>query len=424
MKLYRYIFLFLFPYTLIHPQIINPETISDTSRRTVTNDKKEILEIGARAFLIDWQVCTLVSPEVFLPIKNKNLSNNQKQVANYLFLERNAYANNQSLDFLQNLALLPIREYQQALSFFTPEIYGALPLNQNQTIYYLTSLLNTPYRINEKNRFTVLPFYHTSYGKEKFLPKYQHDTTGFSINTSHYTTFFTPGIGLTYGRSDAVWQDEKGQATTLNIYLYPSMNFHKENLFCNVTVLGGFTYHNVMRTMQFANEMQINVNPHSWELATALCGGYNCSTDYLTFIPQLKFTQINVFQSSIKENRSKDMCLKTASKNFRYLNMSFSLQIERSIIHSCYCITPSLQFGWHNTRLLSDTNFISKISGYMSHTKDFRTETYSGNTSLYFLEGAIGLSDGENNSLLLSYKTEFDTRVITSGLSAQIIWEF
>lgn len=381
-------------------------------------------EFGVIDYEIDRVTLTLLSPQIVLPIENEKLPYNQKYLANYLFSDEFPFENKEFVDLLQNLFILPIHEYEKALASLTPEIYGALPLTQNQTIYYLTSLTSSC-NLNKKNTFSVTPFYHTSYyDKEKFLPSYQHSAVGFSINASQYATFFTPGAGLTYCRSDTAWQDKNGRATTLNIYLYPSLTFHNESLFCNVTVLGGYTCHNVTRSLQFANQMQIDSTPHSWELASTLCGGYTCSTVFATFIPQLTFTQINVFQSAIKEDKIIDASLKTSSKNFRYLNMSLSLQVEQPIIHSCCSITPSLQFGWHNSRLLSDKTFNSKLNGYIIRNKDFRTETYSGNTNLYFLQGAIALSDKENSRLELSYKAEFDTKIITSGLSVQIIWEF
>lgn len=381
-------------------------------------------ESGVIDYEIDRVTFTLFTPQIVLPVDNKKLPNNQKYVANYLFSDGFPFENKEFVELLQNLFILPIHEYEKALASLTPEIYGALPLTQNQTIYYLTSVTSSC-NLDKKNTFSVTPFYHTSYyDKEKSLPSYQHRAVGFSINASQYATFFTPGAGLTYCRSDTTWQDKNGRASTFNIYLYPYLTFHNESLFCNVTVLGGYTCHNVTRSLQFANQMQMNSTPHNWELASTLCGGYTCNTNFITFIPQLTFTQVNVFQSAIKEDKTVDASLKTSSKNFRYLNMSLSLQVEQPIIHSCCCITPSLQFGWHNSRLLSDKTFNSKINGYIIRNKDFRTETYIGNTNLYFVQGAIALSDKENSSLELSYKAEFDTEIITSGLSVQIIWEF
>lgn len=381
-------------------------------------------ESGVIDYKIDRVTFTLLTPQIVLPVENEQLPNNQKYVANYLFSDEFPFENKEFVDLLQNLFVLPIHEYEKALASLTPEIYGALPLTQNQTIYYLTSLTSSC-NFNKKNTFSVIPFYNTSYyDKEKSFPSYQYSTVGVSINASQYATFFTPGAGLTYCRSDTAWQDKNGRASTFNIYLYPYLTFHNESLFCNVTVLGGYTCHNVKRRLQFANQTQMNSTPHNWELASTLCGGYTCNTDFLTFIPQLTFTQVNVFQSAIKEDKTIDASLKTSSKNFRYLNMSLSLQVEHPILHFCYSITPSLQFGWHNSRLLSDKTFNSKISSYIIRNKDFRTETYSGNMNLYFLQGAIALSDNKNSNLKLSYKAEFDTKVITSGLSVQIIWEF
>lgn len=368
---------------------------------------------------------TLLTPQIVLSIENNALPTNQKHVANYLFSDDFPFENRQFVDLLQNLFTLPMNEYEKSLASLTPEIYGALSVTQNQTIYYITSLPTPTCITNKKNTFAVTPFYNIShYDKEKSLPNYQYNAVGFSMNISQYVTSFTPGAGLTYCSSDTAWQGESVRANTFNIYLYPSLTYHNENLFCNVTVLGGYTYHNVNRTLQFGDHIHMDSTPHSWELAAALHGGYTCSTEYVTFTPQLNFTQVNVFQSSIKENKREDISLKTASKNFRYLNMSLSLKLEQEIIHSCCSITPSLQFGWHNTRQLSDKNFNSKIAGYSLRKKYFITETYTGNTGLYFLEGSVGLSDRENSSLKLSYRAEFDTHVITSGLSAQIVWEF
>lgn len=381
------------------------------------------LEAGVITYETDGVTLTVCAPQIILPIENEKLPNNPKHVANYLFTDEFPFENKEFVDLLQNLFIVPIREYESALASLTPEIYGALPLTQNQTIYHLTNS-SPPYTL-AKNIFCVTPFYQTSYyDKEKLLSNYQYNTIGFSINASQYTEIFTPGTGLTYCRTDTVWQNKKGQATTFNIYLYPYLTFHNESLFCNVTVLGGYTCHNVTRSLQFANYRQMNSTPHSWELASTLCGGYTCNTKFLTFIPQLNFTQINIFQSAIKEDKTVDASLKTSSKNFRYLNMSLSLRIEKAMIYTCCSLTPSLQFGWHKSRLLSDKNFNSKLKGYILRKKDFRTETYSGNMNLYFLQGAVALSRKDNNSLELAYKAEFDTKVRTSGLSVKILWDF
>ena len=105
MKLNRQVFLFLLPYTLIHSDIINVSTNTDTKadahHQVITNSNSDsnpintincgtsnnIPEIGVKSFERDRKIFTLLVPQIVLPIKNKNLSNNEKQVANYLFFK-------------------------------------------------------------------------------------------------------------------------------------------------------------------------------------------------------------------------------------------------------------------------------------------------------------------------------------------------
>ncbi len=360
-----------------------------------------------------------------LPIISSETDSNstikRKGIINYLFCNLSSSENPEFVDWLHKLSIQPTYECE-GLRSLTPEIYGALPLTQNQIVYYLTSLQNC-YLCNKKNTLTVTPFYYSSpYNKEKPLPTFQYNTSGFSIDTSSYSTFFTPGIGLSYSHTDTNWQAQKNVSTTHNIYLYPSLKYNNENLFCNATLLGGYTFHNVKRVLQIPDRSSVYSTPHSWELASTLVGGYIYSTNYLTFIPQLIFTQTNVFQSSIKENNYGN--LKAASKNFRYLNMSFSLKIKPYLKESCRYIAPSIQLGWRSIRQLSDRNFIAKLGKITDRLSYFTNETYSSNLNLFFVEGVLSILFRTSQHVELSYRTEFDKKVIASGLSAQLIWEF
>lgn len=352
---------------------------------------------------------------------SSNYTIKRKGIVNYLFCNVSSFENPEFVDLLYKLSIPPNYEHE-GLQSLTPEIYGALPLTQNQIIYYLSNLQDSSLH-NAKNALTVTPFhYSSSYDREKPLPTFQYNTSGFSIDISGYSTFFIPKIALSYCYTDTNWKRQKNTSTTQTIYLYPSLGYSNENLFCNAIVLGGYTFHHVKRVMQTTTHPSVYSSPHSWELASTLCGGYIYSTNYLTFIPHLSFTQTNVFQSSIKENNYE--ALKAASKNFRYLNMSFSLKIK-PYIKECYSyIAPSIHFGWRSIRQLSDTNFIAKLGKIIDRSSYFITETYSGNLNLFFVEGALGLSHRTNQYIELSYRTEFDKKVIASGLSAQIIWEF
>lgn len=337
---------------------------------------------------------------------NSNCTNKQKGIINYLFCNISSSKNSEFVD----------------LRSLSPEIYGALPLTQNHIIYYLTSLQNSCL-CSKKNILIVTPFHYSSHcNKEKPLPTFQYNTSGFSINTSGYSTLLTPGIGLSYCHTDTNWQAQKNTSTTHNIYMYPSLKYNNENLFSSATLLGGYTFHNVKRVLQTAECSSVYSTPHSWELASILVGGYIYSTNYITFIPQLNFTQTNVFQSCIKENNYAS--LKAASKNFRYLNMSFSLTIKSHIKQLYPCIAPSIQFGWRSIRQLSDRNFIAKLGTIIDRSSYFITETYGGNLSLFFLEGTLSISHRASQHIELSYRSEFDKKVIASGLSAQIMWEF
>lgn len=367
----------------------------------------------------------IVSDFIILPISsseaNSNCTIKRTGIVNYLFCNISSFENPEFVDLLCKLSIQTIHECE-ILRSLTPEIYGALPLTQNQIIYYLTSLQNSFLR-NAKNTLTVTAFHYSShYNKEKPLPTFQYNTSGFSIDTSEYSAFITPGIGLTYSHTDTNWQAQKNASTTHNIYLYPSLKYDNENLFCSAILLGGYTFHHVKRVLQTADRPSVYSTPHSWELASTLLGGYVYSTNYLTFIPQLNFTQTNVFQSSIKENNYEN--LKTASKNFRYLNMSFSLKIKPHFKESYGCIEPSIQLGWRSIRQLSDRNFIAKLGKITDRSSYFTTETYNSDLSLFFVEEALSLSHRASQHIELSYRTEFDKKVIASGLSAQIIWEF
>lgn len=345
----------------------------------------------------------------------------KKGIVTYLFSNISSSEDPSFVDLRSNLSIQPIHE-DEGLRSLTPEIYGALPLTQNQIIYYLTRLQNSCVS-SEQNILIVTPFHYSShYNKEKPLPTFQYNTSGFSIDISGYSTLLTPGIGLSYCHTDTNWQAQKNTSTTHDIYMYPSLKYNNENLFGSATLLGGYTFHNVKRVLQTADRPSVYSTPHSWELASTLVGGYIYSTNYITFIPQLNFTQTNVFQSSVKENNYAS--LKAASKNFRYLNMSFSLTIKPHIKQFYPCIEPSIQFGWRSIRQLSDRNFIAKLGTIVDRSSYFITETYNSNFSLFFLEGTLSISHRASQHVELSYRSEFDKKVIASGLSAQIIWEF
>lgn len=362
----------------------------------------------------------LILPPISFEAKSKCTSK-QKGIRNYLICDHSSFEKSEWGDFLYKLSLESNQE-SRVLRSLTPEIYGALPLTQNQIVYYLSSLQNFCL-CNKKNALTVTPFYYSShYNKEKPFPTFEYNTSGFSINSSVYSPLFIPGIGLTYCYTDTNWHVRKNASTTHNIYLYPLLKYTNENLFFSVTVLGGYTFHKVKRSVQTKISPSVCSKPHSWELASTLVGGYIYSTNYLTFIPQLNFTQTNVFQSSIKESNYPN--LKAASKNFRYLNMSFSLKIKPYIKQCNSYFAPSLELGWRSIRQLSDRSFISKLGENTNRFTSFTSETYSSNLNLFFIEGILSILQRANQRVELSYRTEFDKKVIASGLSAQITWEF
>lgn len=375
--------------------------------------------------IYDFKREKIVSNHIMLPTISSETTNNckikQKGIINYLFCNISSSENSEFVDLKYKLSIQPNGEHE-GLRSLTPETYGALPLTQNHIVYYLTSLQNSSLS-SKKNIFTVTPFHYWShYNKEKPLPTFEYNTSGFSIDASGDSTFLKPAIGLSYCHTDTKWQAQKNTSTTHNIYMYPSLKYNDENVFCSATVVGGYTFHNVKRVLQTASRPSVYSTPHSWELASTLVGGYLYNTTYITFIPQLNFTQTNVFQSSIKENNH--VSLKAASKNFRYLNMSFSLTIKPHIKQFHPCIAPSIQFGWRSIRQLSDRNFIAKLDTIIDRSSYFITETYNSNLSLFFLEGTISISHKASQHVELSYRSEFDKKMIASGLSAQIIWEF
>lgn len=127
----------------------------------------------------------------------------------------------------------------------------------------------------------------------------------------------------------------------------------------------------------------------------------------MILIPSLTLLQSNIFDRKIRENKPQELNLQTASKTNSYLDTILSLGFKMKRKRPSYCAIPSMTFGWHNVRQLTDSKYRSRLDNYTACSPNFSTKSYCANRDRFFIEGSLNLAHVYNWGINHSAMVEF-----------------
>lgn len=385
------------------------------------------------------------------PISNNQLSNNPKNLANYLFCDDFPFENRALADLFQHLS---ISDYTKTLHSLTPEHYGALPIGESRIIQYLLTQNSTTWEAEDSTTayvITASPLYY----KDRFckkcpmLPNYRQKRMGLRLQTTqNYTTPFQFQKAISYLASRTGWSSRLGEANSHAIYLDAKVSYKKNDFYSSISILGGYSristmhslcinyprkFHwleNILGTLtksifSFMKEpyefrvIQAEAHPHLWDLALSLSFQHRYDYPFIALIPKVTLTQTNLFLSSIREDKPRDQRLKTEPKCFIFLDTLSSLRMEGP--KGNRYINPYIDFGWHNIKNSNHKPFRSHLG---NHAGIFTTQTYRGSSNAYFVEGGIVFSSENDMNLSFNSRTEVGKETFVQAINLGFDWRF
>lgn len=406
------------PYTLIKGAII----IGDFNK--VHSNASRVIQRGH-----DFANYTLtfLEPELILPLLNKDLPTNSRNLSSYLFCPNFPFDNDDLVYLLENLFQLSIPEYTKALASLTPEHYGAFPIGESRIIeYLLTQNLPsfTTKNIRSSHFIRLLPLYFRSSheNKKNYLPTYKQNMDGLRLEyfLRHPTNFQTQLSG-SYLETYTKWSDHRGVASSQAAYLGTNFIYCNENNFCCLLgLLGGYSHILTSHNIFIGYPIQALAKPHLWDVAVNFCTQYRKKYHCTVFTPRLSFLQTNIFLSKIRESKIKGLNLETQSKYFGFLDIIMSIKTEIELNG----LQPHFDIGMHIIKKISDKNFHSTFKNYTSCTSSFMTQTYQGSSNKFFMEWGATLTYYPEFELFMKYRTEFTKGYLLQGASLGVQCNF
>lgn len=369
---------------------------------------------------------TFVEPQIILPIPSNQLPNNQKNIANYLFCANFPFENDNLVTLLRNLFVLSVKGYTKTLATLTPEQYGALPITEKNNLHYLLSLKQQSC-IDAYQYGIVTPLFYTDhYQKNSHLPNYVQNTGGVNLTyQTRYPSKMALELSASYLNTHIEWADKKGTAICNAFYLAPSLLCKGNGVECKMTVIGSYNLSHVNRRITFPTPLHTQANPKSWSIAECVSLTYNHKyREKIFIIPSLTLLQTNVFNRKISENKPKELNLQTEAKTHSYLDTILSLGFKTQKIWPACCAIPSITFGWHNVRHLTDRNYTSRLDNYRACCSSFSTKTYSAHRDRFFIEGALNMAHVCNWGVNHSARVEFGSGDLILAVHLSLDWAF
>lgn len=371
--------------------------------------------------------------QTMLPTFHHPMRKNQKYLVKYLYGISSSTRSPQLVELLNIFSRLSISQYSKRLAIVSPQQYGAFPLTQSQNIYFLLTQRLPVYCLNDaKNfhKFTIIPqWLGYSHQKKSYLPDYKSHTSGFTVIHAYQNSkrFYniTPMSRITYLYTTTKWIKKMGKATTQNLYYHPSLSFSMgESFIPALTLLLGYNYHQLRRGIYFDSPSSVSTAFSSWEISESLDLLYQYLFYSFTMLPELILTQTNVFQSCIHEKHKKELPFQIKSQIFSYLDILFTLRIQRQKISHESCVTPSLAVGWHRAIQLTNQFLSSKAEDFPTCASHFVTETYMAIPHSVYIQLRLDLSYRKEAAICLSCTNEYGDKRWSCNLVWQASWSF
>lgn len=433
-------------------------TYTVLSASSIVNDFTQFLETHPLDFTYDNTgtqiLITVLFSEAILPVDIDSLSGNAGAFAEYLFCSDGRFlpSSPDLREVINDLALLSPAAFKTELALLTPQQFRALPLtglqNSMRTANAMLSRLSS-------HDFNWVERCRAQQGKDQdpnalphdvwFQPigyfykqNERQDEFGFNVRTYGFSTgtslvfwdHMVVGVGGNYLYSNLHFAKNSGKAKLDTVSVGPTIGYLTKNWFVNLLLLGGRTFYDVDRTIEFTGVKRTAHNDHkSWDAQATLSSGMrfkvpNAIQENFYLQPAANLSVISIFESGYQESGADSLNLSVQSKTSAFFKSQIDLRMIKDLHVKTVCLSPSLRVGWLKYVPLTNGDYVARLYGQDTCQSDFLTETFDKSTDQLVLGAELLTSPHDHLSFELAYEANIGDHYFVQEGTFRLQWDF